>query len=292
MEKNTPHLINHPDCWKESMLQEITQTVENTIQRLLPSSATPEPHTPSRRTSIAVEDTPRAVSGLSSSRNRDYLVPVKTRDQTEGKGKKTVKLESPEPSRIWKVLHTPLSLGPPQFVVSVMPEHQKSPTEPVNTSHTNKDKGFIAAQPGETEEKMEDRTMCNLATIMGRALSVLLQSAFRTLSQTPGPAQPNSKIPVPEKYDSRKGPAAKLFILDCRTYLFSNASSFPSDCSHISFVLMNSKKGQPNKWGQIYLKKLLDRAYEPILENCETFNTEFLCNWSNLVAAQVAERCM
>jgi hypothetical protein len=127
------------------MLQEITQTVKNTIQRLLPSSATPEPHTPSRRTFIAVEDTPRVVSGLSSSRNRDYLVPVKTRDETEGKEKKAVKLELPEPSRIWKVSHTPLSLGPPQFVVPDMPERLKSPTEPVNTSHTNQDKGFIAA---------------------------------------------------------------------------------------------------------------------------------------------------
>ncbi|CCO34025.1 Retrotransposable element Tf2 155 kDa protein type 2 [Rhizoctonia solani AG-1 IB] len=270
LEKNTTHLINHLNCWKESMLQEITQAVENTIQRLLPSPAAPEPHTTSRRTFITVEDTPRAVSGLSSSGNRDFLVPVKTGDKTEGKGKKTVKLESPEPSRMWKLLHTPLSLKPPQVVVPGTPERPKFPTEPANTSHTNQDEGFIAAQPGETEEEKEIRTMHNLATIMGRALSVLLQSAFRSLSQTPGPAQPKSKIPAPEKYEGKKGPAAKSFILNCKTYFFSNSSSFPSDHSRISFVLMNLKEGQPKNW--------------------DAFEAAFLCNWSDPAAAQVAER--
>ncbi|CCO34987.1 Retrotransposable element Tf2 155 kDa protein type 3 [Rhizoctonia solani AG-1 IB] len=256
------------------MLQEITQAVENTIQRLLPSSAALEPHTPSRRTFITVEDTPRAVSGLSSSGNRDFLFPVKTGDETEGKGKKTVKLESPEPSRMWKLSHTPLSLEPPQVVVPGTPERPKSPTEPVNTSHTNQDRGFIAAQPGATEE----------------ALSVLLQSTFRSLSQTPGPAQPKSKIPAPEKYDGKKGPAAKSFILDCKTYFFSNSSSFPLDHSRISFVLMNLKEGQPKKWGQIYLEKQLDGAHEPILESWDAFEAAFLRNWSNPAAAQVAGR--
>ncbi|CCO31291.1 Retrotransposon-derived protein PEG10 AltName: Full=Embryonal carcinoma differentiation regulated protein [Rhizoctonia solani AG-1 IB] len=272
------------------MLQEITQAVENTIQRLLPSSAAPEPHTPSRRTFITVEDIPRAVSGLSRSGNRDFLVPVKTGDETEGKGKKTVKLESPEPSRMWKLLHTPLSLEPPPFVVPGTPERPKFPTEPVNTSHTNQNKGFIAAQPGETEEEKKNRTMHNLATIMGRALSVPLQSTFRSLSQTPGPAQPKSKIPAPEKYDGKKGPAAKSFILDCKTYFFTNSSSFPSDHSRISFVLMNLKEGQPKKWGQIYLEKLLDGAYEPILESWDALEAAFLRNWSDPAAAQVAER--
>ncbi|CCO33781.1 Retrotransposon-derived protein PEG10 AltName: Full=Embryonal carcinoma differentiation-regulated protein [Rhizoctonia solani AG-1 IB] len=191
---------------------------------------------------------------------------------------------------MWKLLHTPLSLEPPQVVVPGTPERPKSPTEPVNTSHTNLDEGFIAAHPGETEEEKQNRTMHNLATIMGRALSVPLQSTFRSLSQTPGPAQPKSKIPAPEKYDSKKGPAAKSFILDCKTYFFSNSSSFPSDHSCISFVLMNLKEGQPKKWGQIYLEKLLDGAYEPILESWDAFEAAFLCNWSDPAAAQVAER--
>jgi hypothetical protein len=81
--------------------------------------------------------------------------------------------------------------------------------------------------------------MHNLATIMGRALSVLLQSTFRSLSPTPGQAQPKSKVPAPEKYDGKKGPAAKSFILDCKTYFFSNSSSFSSDHSCISFVIMS-----------------------------------------------------
>ncbi|CCO31698.1 Retrotransposon-derived protein PEG10 AltName: Full=Embryonal carcinoma differentiation-regulated protein [Rhizoctonia solani AG-1 IB] len=132
--------------------------------------------------------------------------------------------------------------------------------------------------------------MHNLATIMGRALSVLLQSTFRRLSQTPGPAQPKPKIPAPEKYDGKKGPAAKSFILDCKTYFFSNSSSFPSDHSRISFVLMNLKEGQPKKWGQIYLGKLLDEAYEPILESWDAFEAAFLCNWSDPSAAKGAGR--
>ncbi|CCO34419.1 hypothetical protein BN14_08517 [Rhizoctonia solani AG-1 IB] len=263
------------------MLQEITQAVEDTIQRLLPVTAAPEPHTPSRRTFITVEDTPRAATGSGSSGNRDSLIPVKTGEETEEQGKKKVKLESPEPSRMWKFLHKPLSLGPPQVVV---PDTIERPS--------NEDKGFIAAQPGETEEEKENRTMHNLATIMGRAISVPLQSTFRSLSQTPGPAQPKSKIPAPERYDSKKGPAAKSFILDCKTYFFGNSSSFPSDHSRISFVLMNLKEGQPKKWGQIHLEKLLDGAHEPILESWDAFEAAFLCNWSDPAAAQVAERCL
>ncbi|CCO37117.1 Retrotransposable element Tf2 155 kDa protein type 2 [Rhizoctonia solani AG-1 IB] len=191
---------------------------------------------------------------------------------------------------MWKLSHTPLSLGPPQVVVPDTAERPRSPIERVITPHTSEDKGFIAAQPGETEEEKENRTMHNLATIMGRALSVPLQSTFRSLSQTPGPAQPKSKIPAPEKYDGKKGPAAKSFILDCKTYFFSNSSSFPSDHSHISFVLMNLKEGQPKKWGQIYLEKLLDGAHEPILESWDAFEAAFLRNWSDPATAQVAER--
>ncbi|CCO34910.1 Retrotransposon-derived protein PEG10 AltName: Full=Embryonal carcinoma differentiation-regulated protein [Rhizoctonia solani AG-1 IB] len=272
------------------MLQEITQAVEDTIQRLLPVPAAPEPHTPSRRTFITVEDTPRAATGSGSSGNRDFLVPVKTGEETEEKGKKKVKLESPEPSRMWKLSHTPLSLGPPQVVVPDTIERPRSPIERVITPHSNEDEGFIAAQPGETEEEKENRTMHNLATIMGRALSVLLQSTFRSLSQTPGPAQPKSRIPAPEKYDGKKGPAAKSFILGCKTYFFSNSSSFPLDHSRISFVLMSLKEGQPKKWGQIYLEKLLDGAHELILESWDAFEAAFLRNWSDLAAAQVAER--
>ncbi|CCO34606.1 similar to pol polyprotein [Rhizoctonia solani AG-1 IB] len=171
---------------------------------------------------------------------------------------------------MWKLSHTPLSLGPPQVVVPASAERPRSPIEQVITPHSNEDKGFIAAQPGETEEEKENRTMHNLDTIMGRALSVPLQSTFRSLSQTPGPAQPKSKIPAPEKYDSKKGPAAKSFILDCKTYFFSNSSSFPSDHSRISFVLMNLKEGQPKNW--------------------DAFEAAFLRNWSNPAAAQVAER--
>jgi hypothetical protein len=53
---------------------------------------------------------------------------------------------------------------------------------------------------------------------------------------------------------------------------------------------MNLKEGQPKKWGQIYLGKLLDGAYEPILESWDAFEAAFLRNWSDPAAAQVAER--
>ncbi|KAF8747241.1 Retrotransposon gag protein [Rhizoctonia solani] len=117
-----------------------------------------------------------------------------------------------------------------------------------------------------------------------------ISSSNKGLSQTPGPAQAKSKIPAPEKYDGKKGPAAKSFILDCKTYFLSNASSFPSDHSRISFVLMNLKDGQPKKWGQIYLEKLLNGDDEPTLESWNTFEAAFLRNWSDPAAAQIAER--
>jgi hypothetical protein len=34
---------------------------------------------------------------------------------------------------------------------------------------------------------------------------------------------------------------------------------------------MNLKEGQPKNWGQIYLKKLLDGVYEPILVSWDAF---------------------
>ncbi|CCO33418.1 hypothetical protein RSOLAG1IB_08432 [Rhizoctonia solani AG-1 IB] len=130
------------------MLQEITQAVEDTKQRLLPASAAPEPHTPSRRTFITVEDTPRAATGSGSSGNREFLIPVKTGEESEEKGKKKVKLESPEPSRMCKLWHTPLSLVPPQVVVPETVECARSPIEHMKTPQINKDKGLIAAPPG------------------------------------------------------------------------------------------------------------------------------------------------
>jgi hypothetical protein len=93
-------------------------------------------------------------------------------------------------------------------------------------------------------------------------------------------------------YDSKKGPAAKSFILYCNTYFFSNSSSFPLVDNCISFVLMNLKEGQPKKWGQIYLEKLLDGAYDPIIESWDAFEAAFLCNWSNPATAQVTAHCL
>ncbi|KAJ1299365.1 hypothetical protein OPQ81_003761 [Rhizoctonia solani] len=132
--------------------------------------------------------------------------------------------------------------------------------------------------------------MENLATVMGRAISVPLTLALRGVTQTPGPATPKSKIPSPEKFDGEKGPTAKSFILDCKVYFLANPSSFQTDHSHISFVLMNLKEGQPKKWGQIYLEKLIDGTPEPILVDWDSFEAAFLHNWSDPATLQIEER--
>ncbi|GAB1527232.1 hypothetical protein RhiTH_010407 [Rhizoctonia solani] len=105
---------------------------------------------------------------------------------------------------------------------------------------------------------------------MGRALSVPLQSTFRRLSQTPGPASVKSKIPAPEKYDGKKGPAAKSFFLDCK---------------HTSSAML-----PPSLLITIYLEKLLNGDDKPTLESWNTFEAAFLHNRSNPAAAQIAEQ--
>ncbi|KAF8669628.1 hypothetical protein RHS04_08699 [Rhizoctonia solani] len=252
LEKNTVHLISCLDAWKQTMLQDVTQAVESAIQRLLTVPSSTDPHTPPRRVFTVIDNTLKAPSGSGSSGNKDFLVPIK--DEPDPKGKQRVKLESPEPPKTttntsWAILHTQEHLDP-------------SPEQP-----------FIRPTPvdlpsaSQAATKKEARTLHNIATIMGRALSVPLQSTFRGLSQTPSPAQVKSKIPAPEKYNGKKGPAAKSFILDCKTYFLSNATSFPSD--H---------------------KKLLNGDDKPTLESWDTFETAFLRNWSNPAAAQIAER--
>ncbi|QRW24389.1 Retrotransposon-derived protein PEG10 [Rhizoctonia solani] len=221
------------------MLQDVTQAVESAIQRLLTVPSNTDPHTPPRR----------APSGSGSSGNKDLLVPIK--DEPDPKGKR-VKLESPEPPKAtpntsWAIPHTQEHLDPNPEQLFNRPTPVDLPSTSQAATSSPLSKGYLSAQPGETDEEKEARTLHNIATIMGRALSVPLQSTFRGLSQTPGPAQVKSKIPAPEKYNGKKGPAAKSFILDCQTYFLSNASSFPSDHSQISFLLMNLKDGQPKK---------------------------------------------
>ncbi|QRW20509.1 Retrotransposon-derived protein PEG10 [Rhizoctonia solani] len=53
---------------------------------------------------------------------------------------------------------------------------------------------------------------------------------------------------------------------------------------------MSVKDGQPKKWGQIYLEKLLNGDDEPTLESWITLETAFLHYWSNPAAAQIAEQ--
>jgi hypothetical protein len=145
-------------------------------------------------------------------------------------------------------------------------------------------------RPSETEEDREERKMEQFAELVGCAFSAPLQEVIRSLSQTPGPAASKSKIPAPEKYDGKKGPGAKSFILDCKTYFLSNPASFPSDHSCISYVLMSLKDGILKQWGQYYLKKLIDADPDPFLENWNIFEQGFHSNWTDPASVQVAER--
>jgi hypothetical protein len=131
--------------------------------------------------------------------------------------------------------------------------------------------------------------MEQFAELVGHAFSAPLQEAIRSISQTPGPAASKSKILAPKKYNRKKGPGAKSFILDCKTYLLSNPRSFPSDHTHISYVLMSLKDGIPKQWGQYYLKKLIEGDPDPFLENWNMFEQGFLSNWTDPASVQVAE---
>ncbi|KAF8700605.1 hypothetical protein RHS03_06607, partial [Rhizoctonia solani] len=191
LEKNTGHLISHLDAWKQTMLQDVTQAVESAIQRLLTVPSSTDPHTPPRRVFTVIDDTPRAPSGSGSSGNKDFLVPIK--DEPDPKGKQRVKLESPElpqttPNTSWAIPHTQehLDTNPEQPFIRPTPVDLPSTSQAATSNPLSK--GYLSAQPGETDEEKEARMLHNIATIMGRALSVPLQSTFRGLSQTPCPA--------------------------------------------------------------------------------------------------------
>jgi hypothetical protein len=132
--------------------------------------------------------------------------------------------------------------------------------------------------------------MEQFAELVGCTFSAPLQPASRSVSQTPGPVASKSMIPASEKYDGKKGPVAKSFILDCKTYFLSNPASFPSAHSHISYVLMSLKDGILKQWGQYYLKKRIDGDPDPLLEDWNMFEQVFLSNWTDRATVQVAEQ--
>lgn len=92
--------------------------------------------------------------------------------------------------------------------------------------------------------------MALLGETLGRTLSGNLGTSIRGLTQTPGPNTIKSKIPGPEKYDGKRGPVAKSFMLECKAFILANQSSFPSDHAKTIYVLMKLKEGQPRSWGQ------------------------------------------
>ncbi|QRV92841.1 Retrotransposon-derived protein PEG10 [Ceratobasidium sp. AG-Ba] len=149
---------------------------------------------------------------------------------------------------------------------------------------------WTPAPAQETKAQEELCTMSNIASVLQHALSRPLEQAVRAATQTPGPTNPKSKIPAPEKFSGKKGNAAKSFMLDCKTYFVANASSFPTDEARMMYVLMNLKEGIPKQWGQYYLNKLLAGDQDPLLDSWQAFESGFLANWSDPAALQVAER--
>ena len=170
------------------------------------------------------------------------------------------------------------------------PQPQTGPAPRANAMPTTAGPRFTPAPPQETDEEKEMRMFGNLAAIVGHAFAQPMEQVIRANSQTPAPSQPKSKIPAPEKFDGKKGNAAKAFLLDCKTYFIANPSSFPTDDSRIMYVLMNLKDGIPKQWGQHYLRKLLSGDPDTMLMDWEAFEAGFLANWSDPAALQVAER--
>ncbi|QRV97849.1 Retrotransposon-derived protein PEG10 [Ceratobasidium sp. AG-Ba] len=149
---------------------------------------------------------------------------------------------------------------------------------------------WTPAPAQETKAQEELRTMSNISSVLQHALSRPLEQAVRAATQTPGPTHPKSKIPVPEKFSGKKGNAAKSFMLNCKTYFVTSASSFPTDKARMMYVLMNLKEGIPKQWGQCYLNKLLAGNQDLLLDSWQVFESGFLANWSDPAALQVAER--
>ncbi|KAJ1300833.1 hypothetical protein OPQ81_002473 [Rhizoctonia solani] len=228
---------------KADPLTQVEKIVKYNLAHLQANQPLATPHTPPRAEPQSVEDTPKTPTGLGHSKSLDFFIPNKSREEPEGKGK-SVKVEpSPGPSHL---------LRPKQTGTHHEPEFFPSPTtveELPREPHAHKPSASIPATsayappcPQETAEEREARMMENLATAIGRAVSVPLISALMDVTQTPGSTTPKSKVPSPEKFDGKKGPAAKSFILDCNTYFLGNPSCFQTDHICISFVLMNLKK--------------------------------------------------
>ncbi|QRW25604.1 Retrotransposon-derived protein PEG10 [Rhizoctonia solani] len=201
------------------MLQDVTQAVESAIQRLLTAPSSTDPHTPPRRVFTVIDNTLSLLSQAAQATRTSQSLSRMSLTQKEKGSNWSHQNHLKQPQTLPGQSHTQdrLELNPAQPFIRPTPVGLPNILQAATT------------QPGETDEEKEARTLHNIATIMGRALSVPLQRTFRGLSQTLGPAQVKSKIPALEKYDGKKGPAAKSLILDCKTYFLSNASSFPAD---------------------------------------------------------------
>lgn len=124
--------------------------------------------------------------------------------------------------------------------------------------------------------------------ILGRAISLGLQTNERTRSQTPGGTRIKSKIPEPSMYDGTKGAKAKQFMNQCEVYFSENTESFTNDRSQITYALRRMEKGLPADWASILEQDLADGVVSGPLRSWNNFKVEFLRDWIDPAAAQEA----
>jgi hypothetical protein len=223
----------------------LTQIPQDTLKDAVTTALRSQTPPPIPRTYHKVPGTPRAPLDTGKSKYREFSIQTKSGSADHsGSSEKHIKIESPTSG-------THLSSTTTGLLLSSHSGRSLDPFSPGQMPVPSPPRTSLPLpRPSETEEEGEQRKMEHFAELMGLAFSAPLQEAIGSISQTPGPAASKSKIPAPEKYDRKKGLGAKSFILDCKTYFLSNPGSFPSDHSHISYVLMSLKDGILKQWGQ------------------------------------------
>ncbi|KAB5587789.1 Retrotransposon-derived protein PEG10 [Ceratobasidium theobromae] len=282
LEKQMENISTKLDEFKASILQEVSKSVSDALSEALTTCSSPTTTAAYSQSFLSIPETPRTSLDTGKRRSSivDTLVPIKDgAEDPSGKGK-GVKFESPLPPPFSPLLALPGSS-------STRP--QPSPIFPTPLPTSQATPGPVPPPTLQGGDQAMQQT-ADLAALLERALSQPLEQIVRAATQTPGPTQLKSKIPAPEKYDGKKGPAAKSFMLDCKTYFAANPSSFPSDESRIIFVLSTLKEGIAKQWGQYYLSQIHQGHMDGILADWDVFEAGFLSNWTDPATLLTAER--
>ncbi|KAB5587829.1 Retrotransposon-derived protein PEG10 [Ceratobasidium theobromae] len=280
LEKQLEGILTKLDKFKASILQEVSQSVTDAISEALTTRSSPTTTAAYSQSFLSIPETPKTSQDTGKRRLSivDTLVPIKDgAGDPSGKGK-GVEFESP-PLPFTPLLALP---GSP----STCPQTPPIVPTPLPTTQAGSSPVPLPTLQG-GNQTMQQTT--DLAVLLECALLQPLEHIVRAATQTLGPAQLKSKIPPPLKYDGKKGPAAKSFMLDCKTYFATNPSSFPSDESQIMFMLSTLKEGLTKQWGQYYLSPIHQGHMDGILVDWDALETGFLSNWNNSAALLTAE---